>query len=173
MLSFKPTFSVSSFTFIKKLFSSCSLSAILLQKGFKVHQGFQDYFCQCSNPTTGHCWPTPLPETPGHWGASLAQSLVGSLLLSPGCWCMQGFVVLPRVCFPNPVEVLWSNPTGLRSQISASKILYKFKNNIIKKEKLKLILWGHHHPNSKTRQRCHKKRKLQDNITDEHRCKNP
>ena len=25
----------------------------------------------------------------------------------------------------------------------------------------------------KTRQRCHKKRKLQANITDEHRCKNP
>ena len=27
--------------------------------------------------------------------------------------------------------------------------------------------------NTKTRQRCHKKRKLQANITDEHRCKNP
>ena len=37
----------------------------------------------------------------------------------------------------------------------------------------KLILWGQHHPNKKTRQRCHKKRKLQPNITDEHRCKNP
>ena len=34
-------------------------------------------------------------------------------------------------------------------------------------------LWGHHHPNTKTRQRCHKKRKLQANITDEHRCKTP
>ena len=30
-----------------------------------------------------------------------------------------------------------------------------------------------HHPDTKTRQRCHKKRKLQANITDEHRCKNP
>ena len=37
----------------------------------------------------------------------------------------------------------------------------------------KLILQGHHHPDTKTRQRCHKKRKLQANITDEHRCKNP
>ena len=37
----------------------------------------------------------------------------------------------------------------------------------------KLILWAHHHPNTKTWQRCHKKRKLQANITDEHRCKNP
>ena len=37
----------------------------------------------------------------------------------------------------------------------------------------KLILQGHHHPDTKTRQRCHKERKLQANITDEHRCKNP
>ena len=31
----------------------------------------------------------------------------------------------------------------------------------------------HHNPDTKTRQRQHKKRKLQANITDEHRCKNP
>ena len=37
----------------------------------------------------------------------------------------------------------------------------------------KLILQGHHHPDTKTRQRQHKKRKLQAKITDEHRCKNP
>ena len=34
----------------------------------------------------------PLPEIPGHSQASLAQSLVGSLLLSPRSWCTQGFV---------------------------------------------------------------------------------
>ena len=32
----------------------------------------------------------PLPETPGHSRASLGQSLVGSLLLSPGSWYAQG-----------------------------------------------------------------------------------
>ena len=32
---------------------------------------------------------------------------------------------------------------------------------------------GHHHPDTKTRQRQYKKRKLQANITDEHRCKDP
>ena len=32
----------------------------------------------------------------------------------------------------------------------------------------KLILQGHHHPDTKTRQRQHKKIKLQANITDEH-----
>ena len=37
----------------------------------------------------------------------------------------------------------------------------------------KLILRVHHHPDIKTRQRCHKERKLQANTTDEHRCKNP
>ena len=40
-------------------------------------------------------------------------------------------------------------------------------------EEGKLILWGHHHPNTKTWQRCHKERQLQANITDEHRRKNP
>ena len=44
------------------------------------------------NPKAGHCRPLPLPETPGHSQASLAQSLVGSLLLSPGSWCTQGSV---------------------------------------------------------------------------------
>ena len=36
----------------------------------------------------------------------------------------------------------------------------------------KLILRGHHHPDTKTRQRYYRKRKLQTNITDEYRCKN-
>ena len=40
-----------------------------------------------SDPAAGHHRPTPPPETPGHSQASLGQSLVGSLLLSPGSWC--------------------------------------------------------------------------------------
>ena len=44
------------------------------------------------NPAAGHCQPTPPPETPGHSGASLGQSLVGSLLLFPGFWCIQGSI---------------------------------------------------------------------------------
>ena len=35
----------------------------------------------------------------------------------------------------------------------------------------KLILWGHHYPDTKTRQRCHKKRENYKPISDEHRCK--
>ena len=44
------------------------------------------------NPAAGHCQPMPPLETPGHSWASLGQSLVGSLLLSPGSWCTQGSV---------------------------------------------------------------------------------
>ena len=44
------------------------------------------------SPAAGHHRPTPLPETPGHSEASLGQSLVRSLLLSPGSWCAEGFV---------------------------------------------------------------------------------
>ena len=40
----------------------------------------------------------PPPETPGHSGASLGQSLVGSLLLSPGSWCTQVGVFFVCVC---------------------------------------------------------------------------
>ena len=42
------------------------------------------------NPAAGHHQPTSLVETPGYSQASLGQSLVGSLLLSPGSWCTQG-----------------------------------------------------------------------------------
>ena len=38
------------------------------------------------DPAAGHCQPTAPLETPGHSQARLAQSLVGSLLLSPGSW---------------------------------------------------------------------------------------
>ena len=36
-----------------------------------------------------------------------------------------------------------------------------------------IILLGHHHLDTKTRQKQHTKRKLQANITEVHRCKNP
>ena len=41
------------------------------------------------NPAAGHHQPMPLLETPGYSRASLGQSLVGSLLLSPGSWSIQ------------------------------------------------------------------------------------
>ena len=48
------------------------------------------------DPAGGHCQPAPSLETPGHSWANLHQSLVGSLLLSLGSWCTQGFVCVPQ-----------------------------------------------------------------------------
>ena len=45
-----------------------------------------------SSPEAGHLQPMPLLETPGHSWACLGQFLMGTLLLSPGSWCSQGFV---------------------------------------------------------------------------------
>ena len=45
-----------------------------------------------ASPAAGHDRSMPLPETPGQSRASLGQPLVGSLLLSPESWCIQGFV---------------------------------------------------------------------------------
>ena len=44
------------------------------------------------NPAAGHHWPMHPPQPPRHTQASLGQSLIGSLLLSPGSWYTQGFV---------------------------------------------------------------------------------
>ena len=53
-----------------------------------------------ANPAACHCRPTPLPETPGHSWASLGQSLLWSLFVSPGSWCVQGFVCALQESFP-------------------------------------------------------------------------
>ena len=55
---------------------------------FKRSHAGTDTF-SAPNPAAGHCRATPLPETPGHSQASLAQFLVRTLLLSPGSWCAQ------------------------------------------------------------------------------------
>ena len=53
-----------------------------------------------SSPAAGHRWPMPpLMETHGHLCASLGQSLVGSLLLSPGFWCTRFCLCPLRVYF--------------------------------------------------------------------------
>ena len=59
----------------------------------------------------------PPPETPGCRQARLAQSLVGTLLLSPGSWCTQGFVCA--------------------LQESVSPVLWKFCNQILLAFKVK------------------------------------
>ena len=57
-----------------------------------------------------NCRPMPPPETPGYSQAKLTQSILGTLLLSPGSWCTQGFVCA--------------------LQESVSPVLWKFCNQI-------------------------------------------
>ena len=76
------------------------------------------------DPTAGHCRATPLPEAPGHSQASLAQSLVGTLLLSAITWCIQGSVcalqesvspVLCKFCNQIPLASKVKYPGGSQS----------------------------------------------------------
>ena len=65
------------------------------------------------DPTAGHCWPMPPLETPGHSQASLGQSLLESLLLTPGFWCTQSFVYalqesVSPVLWKSCNEILWT-----------------------------------------------------------------
>ena len=52
-------------------------------------------------------------------------------------------------------------------------ILLKLFQNIAEEGTFPNFLQGHHHPDTKSRQRQNKNRKLQVSMTDEHRCKNP
>ena len=64
-------------------------------------------------PTSaGHCPSMPPPETPEHSQASLAQFLVGTLLLYPGSWCAQVLFVpfknlFPQSCGSSVIKFHW------------------------------------------------------------------
>ena len=70
------------------------------------------------NPAAGHCRPTPLPETPGHSQATVGQSLVGSLLLSPGSWYTQGFVCAPQESVSSVLFKFWQLYGGVNGDPS-------------------------------------------------------
>ena len=66
-----------------------------------------------SNLTTGHHWPMPLPEIPGHSWACLGQFLVGhcSILLGPGRHKV--LFVPSKSLFPQPCVSSGSSSVGL------------------------------------------------------------
>ena len=84
-------------------------------RGNLLQEGLCRHCCiHCPDPMAGHRQPTPPPETPGHSQASLTQSLVGSVLLSPGSCYGQGFV-----CARQVTPVLWKfcNQIPLASKV--------------------------------------------------------
>ena len=64
-------------------------------------------------PAAGHHRPTTPLETPRHSQASLGQSLVGSVLLSPGSWCTQGFICVLQVSISQSYVSSGSSMVGL------------------------------------------------------------
>ena len=82
------------------------------------------------SPAAGHRQLTSLPETPGHSRASLGQSLVGSLLLSPGPGADKVLSVpskslFPQSCGSSVIKSHWppkSNSLGFLSPFAGSQI---------------------------------------------------
>ena len=68
------------------------------------------------DPMAAHYRPTPSLKTLGCSQAILAQSLVGSLLLSPGSWCAEGFVCSLQACV-SPVLWKYCNQIPLASKV--------------------------------------------------------
>ena len=66
--------------------------------------------------TAGHCWPMLSPETLGHTHAGLAQSPVGTLLLSLGSWWAQGVVYALQESL-SPVQQKFCNQIPLASKV--------------------------------------------------------
>ena len=78
------------------------------------------------NPAAGHCLLTPLLETPEHSRASLGQSLVGSLLFSPGVHkvlLVPSKSLFPQSCVSSVIKSHWppkSNHLGVLSPFARS-----------------------------------------------------
>ena len=69
------------------------------------------------NPAACHRRPTPPPETPEHSQASLGQSLVGSLPLSPGSWCAQVSVYALQDSISPALCKFWQLCSGVNGDV--------------------------------------------------------
>ena len=76
------------------------------------------------DPAAGTLRPTSLPETPGHSQPSLGQSLEGSLILSPGSWCTQGFVCALQESVSPVLCKIWEHYGGVNGDLLQECLCY-------------------------------------------------
>ena len=77
------------------------------------------------DPMADHCQLTHPLKTPRHSQASLTQSLVGTLHLSPGSWCAQGFACALQESV-SPVLWKFCNQIPLASKVKFPGVLSPF-----------------------------------------------
>ena len=80
------------------------------------------------DPAAGHHPPTTSAGTPGQLRASLGQSLVGSLLLSPESWCAEGFVCALQEFVSTVLYKFWWFFMG--SMATSSKMAYAIPRSV-------------------------------------------
>ena len=74
--------------------------------------------------SAGTLRPTSLPETLGHSQPSLGQSLEGSLILSPGSWCTQGFVCALQESVSPVLCKIWEHYGGVNGDLLQECLCY-------------------------------------------------
>ena len=88
LIKYLITFSVNEWGYVPSLLSTMVEIMKIMASSFKRSHA-PTATLSAPNLAEGHHWLMPLLEIPGHLWASLGQSPVGSLLLSPGSWCTQ------------------------------------------------------------------------------------
>ena len=118
--------------YLARMCNDCSCAAVWAFFGFAT--SFKRTYA-ITDPKAGHCWPTPPQGTPGPSQASLAQFLVGSLLLSPGSWCTQGLVcALQESCPSRTIDrVSWYCTGGGDQNYSQGKKKCKWQNGCLRR----------------------------------------
>ena len=120
----------------------------------------------CTCLTRSLCW-TPETNTTLliNYNKIKFKTSVGDLL---SLWCLLHSTHVDKQNHHQWLRTMQlKDPQFSLSHLISVYLSWNFSNNCRGRNTPILILWSHHHPDTKVRQRYHKRRKLQDNVTDE------